>query len=88
MNEWILAAAVLLVGGLVPLAIAGFTGDAMSGAAALNLGGPLASLILLLLSEGFHRQPFVDLAVVLAVVSFAGSVIVARFLEWGVGTDA
>jgi multisubunit Na+/H+ antiporter MnhF subunit len=30
----------------------------------------------------------VDLAVVLAVVSFTGSVIVARFLEWGVGTDA
>lgn len=88
MNEWVLAATVLLVGGLVPLAVAGCTGDAISGAAALNLGGPLASLILLLLSEGFHRQPFVDLAVVLAVVSFAGSVIVARFLEWGVGTDA
>jgi multicomponent Na+:H+ antiporter subunit F len=82
MNEWLLAAAVLLVGGLVPLAIAAATADAMSGA--LNLGGPVTALILLLLSEGLHRQPFVDLAVVLAVVSFAGSVIVARFLEWGV----
>jgi multisubunit Na+/H+ antiporter MnhF subunit len=84
MNEWLLAAAVLLVGGLVPLAIAAATADAMSGAVALNLGGPVTALILLLLSEGLHRQPFVDLAVVLAVVSFAGSVIVARFLEWGV----
>ena len=88
MNEWLVAAAVLLVGGLVPLAIAGCLGDAMSGAAALNLGGPAAALILLLLAEGLHRQPFVDLAVVLAVVSFAGSVIVARFLEWRVGADA
>jgi multicomponent Na+:H+ antiporter subunit F len=87
-NEWILAATVLLIGGLVPLAIAGLVADAMSAAAALNLGGPVAALILLMLSEGLRRQPFVDLAVVLAVVSFAGSVIVARFLEWRVGTDA
>ena len=88
MNEWILAATVLLIGGLVPVAIAGLVRDAMSAAAALNLGGPVAALILLMLSEGLHRQPFVDLAVVLAVVSFAGSVIIARFLEWRVGTDA
>jgi multicomponent Na+:H+ antiporter subunit F len=86
-NEWLLAAAILLLGGLVPLTIAGF-GEAMSGAAALNLAGPVAALILLLLAEGLHRQPFVDLAVVLAVVSFAGSIIVARFLEWRVGSDA
>jgi multisubunit Na+/H+ antiporter MnhF subunit len=83
-NEWLVAACVLLVGGLVPLVIAAATADAISGAVALNLAGPVAALILLLLSEGLHRQPFVDLAVVLAVVSFVGSVIVARFLEWGV----
>jgi multicomponent Na+:H+ antiporter subunit F len=88
MNEWILAATVLLIGGLVPLAIASCVGDAMSGAAALNVGGPVAAMILLLLSEGLHRQPFVDLAVVLAVISFVGSVIIARFLEWRVGADA
>jgi multisubunit Na+/H+ antiporter MnhF subunit len=84
LNEWLLAASVLLVGGLVPLALAAVTADAISGAAALNLAGPIAALILLLLSEGLHRQPFVDLSVVLAVVSFVGSVVVARFLEWGV----
>jgi multicomponent Na+:H+ antiporter subunit F len=84
LNEWLLAASVLLMGGLVPLAIAAATADAISGAAALNLAGPIAALILLLLSEGLQRQPFVDLAVVLAIVSFVGSVVVARFLEWGV----
>jgi multicomponent Na+:H+ antiporter subunit F len=84
MNEWTLAATVLLIGGLAPLVLAAVIGDVMSAAAALNLGGPVAALILLLLSEGLHRQPFVDLAVVLAVVSFAGSVIIARFLEWRV----
>ena len=84
MNEWLIAATVLLVGGLLPLTVAGLTRDVMAAAAALNLGGPVAALMLLLLAEGFHRQPFVDLAVVLAVVSFVGSVIVARFLEWRV----
>lgn len=84
MNEWIVAAMALLIGALLPLVVAGLTRDAMAAAAALNLGGPVAALILLLLAEGFHRQPFVDLAVVLAVVSFVGSVIVARFLEWRV----
>jgi multicomponent Na+:H+ antiporter subunit F len=84
LNEWLLSASVLLVGGLVPLAVAAVTADAISGAAALNLAGPVTAVILLLLSEGLHRQPFVDLAVVLAIVSFVGSVIVARFLEWGV----
>ena len=84
MNEWLIAATALLLGGLVPLVIAGLTRDTMAAAAALNLAGPVAALILLLLAEGLHRQPFVDLAVVLAVVSFIGSVIVARFLEWRV----
>ena len=84
MNEWLIAATALLLGGLVPVAIAGLTRDAMAAAAALNLAGPVAALILLLLAEGFHRQPFVDLAVVLSVISFIGSVILARFLEWRV----
>jgi multisubunit Na+/H+ antiporter MnhF subunit len=33
------------------------------------------------LSEGFHRQPFVDLAVVLAVLSVVGSLAFARLME-------
>jgi multisubunit Na+/H+ antiporter MnhF subunit len=55
----------------------------MSAAAAFSLAGPVCALILLLLAQGFHRQPFVDLAVILAVVSAAGSLVLARFLEWG-----
>ena len=36
---------------------------------------------LLMLAEGEARQPFSDLALVLAVLSFAGSLLFARFLE-------
>ena len=37
--------------------------------------------ILVLLSEGFHRQPFVDLAVVFAPMSLVGSLLFARLME-------
>jgi hypothetical protein len=41
----------------------------------------LASLAILVLAEGEGRQPFADLALVLAVLSFAGTLLFARFLE-------
>jgi multisubunit Na+/H+ antiporter MnhF subunit len=37
--------------------------------------------VLLLLAQGTHRQPFFDLAIVSAVLSFAGGLAFARFLE-------
>ncbi len=81
MNEWILAAVVLLIGGTVPLGLVCLLGDAMEGVVALSLAGVIAALVLLLLAEGFHRQPFVDLALALAVMSFIGSLAFIRFLE-------
>ena len=51
------------------------------GLVALNLGGTIATLVLLLLAEATQRQPFFDLAVVSAVLSFAGGLAYARFLE-------
>ena len=80
MNEWLLAATVLMAA-IVPLAVLCARLDPMEGLVALELVGVLATIALLLLAEGFHRQPFADLAVVLAVSSFAGSLAYARFLE-------
>ena len=37
--------------------------------------------MLLLLAEGFQRQPFTDLALILAVLSFVGSLVFLRFME-------
>ncbi|MGH2855954.1 MAG: monovalent cation/H+ antiporter complex subunit F [Solirubrobacteraceae bacterium] len=81
MNEWIVAAIALLIGGIAPLGFVTVWGDAMEAVVALALAGVIAALVLLLLAEGFHRQPFVDLAVALAVMSFIGSLAFARFLE-------
>ncbi len=83
MNEWIFAAIVLLIGGTVPLGIVCVWGDVIEGVVALSLAGVIATLVLLLLAEGFQRQPFVDLAVALAVMSFSGSVAFVRYMERG-----
>ena len=51
------------------------------GLAALQVAAVLLSTILVLLAEGFHRQPFVDLAVVFAPMSLVGSLMFARLME-------
>jgi multisubunit Na+/H+ antiporter MnhF subunit len=80
MNEWLVAATVLLVA-IVPCAALCLRGSPLDGLVALELAGVLTTVVLLLLAEGFHRQPFVDLAVVFAVLQFAGSLAFVRMLE-------
>ena len=81
MNEWILAAVVLVVGGIGPCLVVSLRASVMEGLVALELAGVIAVLVLLLLAEGFQRQPFVDLALVLAVLSFVGSLAFVRYME-------
>ena len=80
MNQWEIAAAVI-GGAIVPcLAVCLLTG-AMRALAALELAGTLAASSLMLLAEGFHRQPFIDLALLLAVLSLVGAMAFARLME-------
>ena len=80
MNAYLLAAAIL-VAGIAPLLLFAVRASAPDSLVALNVGGTIATLVLLLLAEGTHRQPFFDLAIVSAVLSFAGSLAYARFIE-------
>ncbi len=81
MNEWLLAALALVIAGLGPCLFVCVASPAIEGLIALELAGVIAAVVLLLLAEGLHRQPFVDLGVVLAAVSFVGALAFARFLE-------
>jgi multisubunit Na+/H+ antiporter MnhF subunit len=80
MNRWELAALVLVAAFLPCLAVAALA-SAASALAAVEVASVLAVTALMLLSEGFRRQPFVDLAVVLALVSTVGSLTFARMME-------
>jgi multisubunit Na+/H+ antiporter MnhF subunit len=79
-NRWEIAALVLIAALLPCLAVA-VLASAAAALAAVEVASVLAVTALMLLSEGFRRQPFVDLAVVLALVSTVGSLTFARMME-------
>jgi multisubunit Na+/H+ antiporter MnhF subunit len=79
-NEWEIAAAALGFA-LIPCGAVCLLAPAPHGLLALEISGVLMTTILMLLAEGFHRQPFIDLAVVLAVMSLVGSLMFARLME-------
>jgi multisubunit Na+/H+ antiporter MnhF subunit len=79
-NEWDLAAAVLGFA-LIPCVGVALLRDPPHGLAAMQMASVLLSTILMLLAEGFHRQPFIDLAVVCAPLSLVGSLLFARLME-------
>ena len=80
MNEWLIAATVLGFA-LIPCVLLACVSPAPHGLLGLEIAGVLVSTILMLLSEGFHRQPFIDLAVVLAPMALVGSLAFARLME-------
>jgi multisubunit Na+/H+ antiporter MnhF subunit len=80
MNEWEIAA-VVLIGAVLPCVGMCALAGAMEGLVALELGGTLACTALLALAEGLHRQPFIDLALVLALLSLIGGLVFARMME-------
>jgi multicomponent Na+:H+ antiporter subunit F len=79
-NAWLIAATVLLLG-LVPCAIVMVRGSIVEALVGLQMAGILEVVTLLLLAEGFHRAPFFDLALVLALLTLAGTLVFARMLE-------
>lgn len=80
MNIWLIAALAMLPG-FVACGIVLWRAAVVDAVVALNLAGVLAALELVLLAEGLHRSPFYDLALVLALLAFAGGLVFARFLE-------
>ena len=80
MNLW-LAAATALLCSLAPLFWVIARGAPIDGLAAVELMSPIVVSTLLLLCEGVGRPEFADLALALAIMSFGGSLVYARFLE-------
>lgn len=80
MNEWEIAAAVL-GGAIVPCLGVCALSNAVNALAALELAGTVLASALMALCEGFHRQPFIDLALVFAMLTILGSFVFARLME-------
>jgi multisubunit Na+/H+ antiporter MnhF subunit len=81
-NVWLIAALALLPA-LLACGVVCFGSSALSGLVAMELASALSVVELMLFSEGTHREPFIDLALVLAVMGFIGSLAFARLMEHG-----
>jgi multisubunit Na+/H+ antiporter MnhF subunit len=80
MNVWY-AATLPLLAALLPCAWVCLRRGFAAGLVAVQLAGMLTALALLILSEAEGRQSFASLALVLATVSSAGTLVLVRFLE-------
>jgi multicomponent Na+:H+ antiporter subunit F len=79
-NGWLVAALALLLC-LVPCAAACLRGGPVDRLVGLELVGTIDTLILLVLAHAYDRDVYFDLALALAVLTFAGGLAFARFFE-------
>jgi multisubunit Na+/H+ antiporter MnhF subunit len=79
-NAWLLAALVLFPCGLGPCVWVACRGPATHRLAGANLATVLTTVLFLLLAQGFGRTSYVDLALVLAVLAPAGTLVFTRLL--------
>lgn len=79
MNIWELAAEVLIFA-LVPLTWMAVRGEVRRRLVAFFMAGVVITLLLMLLTMAFHRMPMMDVALALALMSFGGGIVFARFL--------
>jgi multisubunit Na+/H+ antiporter MnhF subunit len=79
-NAWLIAATALMVG-LLPCLWICARHRPLDALVALELASTITTLVLVLLAQGYRRDPFMDLALVSALLSFAGALAFARFLE-------
>ena len=80
MNVWLIAA-VLFVACLIPCLVRCMRGTELDRLIGLETGALVETQVLLLMSEAFHREPFYDLALALALLSLAGGLVFVHFLE-------
>jgi multicomponent Na+:H+ antiporter subunit F len=79
-NAWLIATTVLLTA-LLPCLWVAMRGTIVGALAALELASTVTTLALVLIAQGLRRDPFMDLALVSSILSFAGALTFARFLE-------
>ncbi|MEV8433765.1 monovalent cation/H+ antiporter complex subunit F [Streptomyces sp. HUAS 31] len=87
MNGWLLAAALVLGGGLGATLWGVATGPLRRRVVAQNLSTALACPGLLLLAQGYDRPAYVDLALVLALLGPVGTLVFARLLADELAAD-
>ncbi len=79
MNLWMISAAAVSTA-LIPCADMCFRGAPERRLVGFEFAGILVVIAMILFTVGFRRSAFIDLPVALALLSFGGSLVFARFL--------
>ena len=80
MNVWLVAATVLLAALALPLSVL-VRAPHLDALVALELSSTVVVLVLLLLSEGFHRSIYTALPMTLAALSLVGGLVFVRLVR-------
>jgi multisubunit Na+/H+ antiporter MnhF subunit len=80
MNFW-LVTGVVVTASLIPCADMCLRGSAERRLVGLEMTSLIITIALVLFTIGFGRIPFIDLPLALAIISFGGGLVFARFLE-------
>ena len=80
MSVWLVAATVLLAALVLPLSVL-VRAPRIDALVALELVSVVVTLVLLLLSEGYHRSVYTTVPLVLAAISLVSGFVFARFME-------
>ena len=80
MNPWLIAGAAVCTA-LVPCADMCLRGTPERRLVGLEMTSILVTIAMVLLTVGFGRSIFIDLPLALAIMSFGGGLVFARFLE-------
>jgi multisubunit Na+/H+ antiporter MnhF subunit len=79
-NGWLWGASALLVLAGLPALLVASRGAALDRLVGLEMLSGVVTLALLALAQGSGRTSYLDVALVLAVLSFAGTLVFTRFL--------
>jgi multisubunit Na+/H+ antiporter MnhF subunit len=77
-NVWLIGATILMLA-LLPCGFVLARGELLAAIVALELAGTLVACALLLIAEGYHRNSYYTLPLVLAFTNFVGMLIFVRF---------
>jgi multisubunit Na+/H+ antiporter MnhF subunit len=78
-NVWLIEATILLAA-LLPVGWVLMRGDHLEALVAIEVLGTVVTVVLLLLSEGYHRSTYFTVPLVVAFLNLVGALIYVRFL--------
>ena len=81
MTAWVIASAVLMLGGLVPAMILASRGPAAHRLLGLEVAGATGVIVLMVLCQAMNQSSYLILPLVLVLLSFAGTLVFTRLLD-------